>query len=303
MTGRARRTPFLTPARLRAAAVGVVGVALLTASAAAEAKTLAWKATGKGGVVYLVGSVHLLSKDFYPLNPAIDAAYNDSDLLVEEVDMAEMLDPGSQMGFLTRGMLPSATPLDKVISPATYALVSKRAADLGLPVEPFRLLKPWMVALMLVQVEWQKAGFDPELGLDKHFYDRAKGDGKPTQGLETAEYQISRLDDMTMQQQEHLLSESLKDLDAERSNMTRLIDSWRAGDAAGVERIVLSELKQEPVLYQRLLVERNRNWIPKIDALFARPRHALVVVGAAHLVGPDGLIAMLRAKGYTVEQM
>jgi len=107
---------------------------------------------------------------------------------------------------------------------------------------------------------------------------------------------------MTMEQQEHLLSESLKDLDAEKANMARLVESWRAGDVPGVERIVLSELKQEPLLYQRLLVERNRSWMPKIEALFARPRHAIVVVGAAHLVGPDGLIAMLRAKGYTVEQ-
>jgi uncharacterized protein len=279
-----------------------VALALLFVAAAAEARTFAWKATGKGGVVYLVGSVHVLTKDFYPLNPVLDAAYTDVDLLVEEVDMAEMLDPTAQMGFLTRGMLPSATPLDKVVSASTYALVTKRATDLGLPVEPFKLLKPWMVALMLVQVEWQKAGFDPDLGLDKHFYDRAKGDGKTTQGLETAEYQISRLDDMTMEQQEHMLSESLKDLDAEKANMTKLVDSWRAGDVPGVERIVLSELKQEPLLYQRLLVERNRNWLPKLEALFARPRHSLVVVGAAHLVGPDGLVAMLRAKGYTVEQ-
>ena len=279
-----------------------IAIALLVVATAAQARTFGWKVTGKGGVVYLVGSIHLLSKDFYPLNPAIEAAYKDADLLVEEVDMAEMLDPTAQMGFLTRGMLPSATPLEKVISPATYALVTKRAADLGLPVEPFKLLKPWLVALMLVQTEWQKAGFDPELGIDKHFYDQAKAEGKTTQGLETADYQISRLDDMTMEQQEHLLSESLKDLDAEKANMARLVESWRAGDVPGVERIVLSELKQEPLLYQRLLVERNRNWMPKIEALFARPRHAIVVVGAAHLVGPDGLIAMLRAKGYTVEQ-
>jgi uncharacterized protein YbaP (TraB family) len=284
---------------LRSAAIAI---ALFVVGTAAEAKTFAWKATGKGGVVYLVGSVHLLSKDFYPLDPAIEAAYKDADLVIEEVDMAEMLDPAAQMGFLTRGMLPSATPLDKVISASNYALVTKRANDLGLPVEPFKLLKPWMVALMLVQAEWQKAGFDPELGLDKHFYDQAKAEGKTTQGLETAAYQISRLDDMTMEQQEHLLSESLKDLDAEKANMARLVETWRAGDAPGVERIVLSELKQEPLLYQRLLVERNRNWMPKIEALFARPRHALVVVGAAHLVGTDGLVAMLRAKGYTVEQ-
>src|SRR2546425_6023787 len=96
-----------------------IAVALATSATAAQAKTFAWKVTGKGGVVYLVGSVHLLSKDFYPLHPAFDAAYKDADLLVEEVDMAEMLDPTAQMGFLTRGMLPSATPLDKVISAST----------------------------------------------------------------------------------------------------------------------------------------------------------------------------------------
>jgi uncharacterized protein YbaP (TraB family) len=279
-----------------------VAIALLVATAAAEAKTFAWRATGKGGVVYLVGSVHLLSKDFYPLNSALEAAYKDADLLVEEVDLAEMLDPMSQMGFLTRGMLPSDTPLDKVISAATYALVAKRTADLGLPIEPLRILKPWMVALMLVQMEWQKAGFDAELGLDKHFYDQAKAAGKAVQGLETADYQISRLDGMTMDQQEHLLAESLKDLDAEKANMAKLVEGWRVGDAPEVERLVLAELKQEPLLYQRLLVERNRNWLPKIEALFARPGHALVVVGAAHLLGSDGLVAMLRAKGYTVEQ-
>jgi uncharacterized protein YbaP (TraB family) len=283
----------------RAAAAVVV---LVLVAAAADAKTFAWKVTGKGGTVYLVGSVHLLTKDFYPLNPAIESAYQGADLLVEEVEMAELLDPGAQLGFLSRGMLPSSTPLERVVSASTYALVTKRAAALGLPMEPLKLLKPWMVALMLVQAEWQKAGFDPALGLDRHFYDQAKSEGKKTQGLETAEYQISRLDDMPLDQQERLLSESLKDLDSERANMTRLIEAWRAGDAAGVERIVLSELKQEPMLYERLLVERNRNWLPKIEALFARPRPALVVVGAAHLVGPDGLLAALRAKGYTVDQ-
>jgi len=293
-------TTWRRPRFLRSLAVAL---ALLTTASAAQAKTFIWKATGKGGVVYLVGSVHVLSKDFYPLNPVLDAAYKDVDLLVEEVDMAEMLDPIAQMGFLTRGMLPSATPLDKVISAANYAMVARRASDLGLPVETFKLLKPWMVAMMFEQVEWQKAGFDPELGLDKHFYDRAKTDGKTTQGLETAAYQISLLDDMTMDQQEHLLAESLKDVDAEKANMTRLLDSWRAGDAPGVERIVLSELKQEPVLYQRLLVERNRNWLPKIEALFSRPNPAFVVVGAAHLIGPDGLLAQLKAKGYKIEQL
>jgi len=281
----------------------IVTAALVLVAVAAEAKSFAWKVTGKSGVVYLVGSVHLLSNDFYPLQPPLEAAYKDSDLLVEEVDMAELTDPSSQLALLGKAMLPSATPLDKVISAETYAMLAKRAETLGLPIEPFKMLKPWMVALTLVQMEWQQAGFDPQLGLDKHFYDQAKADGKTTQGLETAEYQISRLDGLAMDQQERMLAESLKELDDEKANMKKLVDAWRTGDSATVERIVLADLKAEPVLYQRLLVERNRNWMPKIEALFARPKHALVVVGAAHLVGPDGLLAALKAKGYTVEQL
>jgi uncharacterized protein YbaP (TraB family) len=276
---------------------------LLFIAVAAEAKSFAWKVTGKSGVVYLVGSVHLLSNDFYPLPPPLEAAYKDSDLLVEEVDMAELTNPTAQLAVLGKAMLPAATPLDKVISAETYAMLAKRAGALGLPLEPFKLLKPWMVAMTLVQTEWQEAGFDPQLGLDKHFYDQAKADGKATQALETAEYQISRLDGLTMEQQERMLAESLKELDDEKANMKKLVEAWRTGDSATVEKIVLADLKTEPVLYQRLLVERNRNWMPKLEALFARPRHALVVVGAAHLVGPDGLLAALKAKGYTVEQL
>jgi uncharacterized protein len=299
------RQTFRTRLCRRAAALRAIGVAfaMLAVAHAADAKTFGWKVSGKGGVVYLVGSIHVLSADFYPLNAALESAYKDSDMLVEEVDIAEMLDPSSQMKLLSRGMLPSSTPLDKVVSPATYALVSRRVTDLGLPMEPFNLLKPWVVAMMLQAVEWQKAGLDPENGLDKHFYDRAQADGKAAQGLETTDFQISRFDEMTMEQQDHLLAESLKDIDAEKANLTKLLDAWKAGDLPGVERLVLSELKNEPQLYQRLLVERNKTWLPKIEALFARRGHALVVVGAAHLVGADGVIAMLRSKGYTVEQL
>src|SRR5476651_1029520 len=99
-----------------------VAIALLFTGQAAQAKTFAWKATGKGGVVYVIGSVHVLSKDFYPLNPALEAVYKDSDLLVEELNLDEAMGLESQMAFLARGMLPSTTSLDKILSPATYAL-------------------------------------------------------------------------------------------------------------------------------------------------------------------------------------
>src|SRR5258705_12136789 len=122
-----RQTPRACVLRIAAA----VSVALLVAAHGAEAKTFAWKATGKGGTIYLMGSIHVMSASFYPLNPALDAAFKDSDLLVEEVDLAEMLDPMAQMAMLTRGMLPSDQALDKLLSPATLALVKKATADMG----------------------------------------------------------------------------------------------------------------------------------------------------------------------------
>ena len=281
----------------------ILALALLATAEAAQAKTFAWKATGKGGTIYLMGSIHVMSESFYPLNPALEAAFKDSDLLVEEVDLAEMLDPMAQMNILTRGMLPSNQSLDKVLSPATLALVQKATGDLGTAGGPLMRFKPWMLAITLQGMELMKAGFDPALGLDQHFYDQAKAGGKTVQGLETVEFQISRFDGMTLEQQDRMLAETLKELQTETATVGKLGDAWKAGDVPAIERIALADLKSDPLMYQRLLVERNKNWMPKIEALFTRRGRALVVVGAAHLVGPDGLLAMLKAKGYTVEQL
>jgi uncharacterized protein len=282
----------------------VVAVALtLLAAQAAQARTFAWKATGKGGTIYLMGSIHVMSDSFYPLNPALEAAFKDSDLLVEEVDLAEMVDPTALMGIASRGTLPANESLDKILSPATLALVKKATGDLGSDGGPLMRFKPWMLAIVLQGIELAKAGFNPQLGLDQHFYDQAKEGGKAVQGLETVEFQISIFDTLTMEQQDRLLAETLKELATETAAVGKLGDAWKTGDIAAVERIALEDVKSDPLMYQRLLVERNKNWMPKIEALFAHRGHALVIVGAAHLVGRDGLIAMLRAKGYTVEQL
>jgi uncharacterized protein len=283
--------------------LAIAALLLVHGETAAQTRNFAWKVSGRDGAIYLVGSVHLLTKDFYPLHAALESAYKDSDLLVEEVDIADMTGPGAQMAMLQKGMQPSSTPIDKVLTPATMALLQKKAAELNLPIDALKQFKPWMIALTIEAMQWMKAGFDPQLGLDMHFYEQAKKDNKTVQGLETVEYQLARFDEMPLELQDHLLAETLKELDTEQASMSKLIESWRTGDAAAVEKIVLKDLQQEPQLYQRLLVERNKNWMPKLEALFARRTRALVVVGAAHLVGPDGLLAMLKAKGFKVEQL
>jgi uncharacterized protein YbaP (TraB family) len=296
--------PTLHTNRRAIAVVLATWIALTGLHLDAAGRNFMWKATSPSqGVVYLVGSVHLLTPEYYPLDPAFDDAFKASDVLVEELDMQEMVAANSQMEMLTRGMLPAGQTLDKVLSAETMNAVVKRFSDLGMPFEPMKQFKPWLLSLILQGFEWQKAGFDADLGLDKHFYDLAVAGGKRVQGLETLAFQLSRFDEMSMDMQDHLLAETLKELETTKTSFVRMADAWKAGDAPTIERLVLKDLKSEPQMYDRLLIERNRTWLPKIEALFSRPKPAFVVVGAAHLVGPDGLLQMLKAKGYKVEQL
>src|SRR5437588_1256968 len=135
--------------RLAACVVALLVVGSTIGRSEPASRNFLWKVTGRQTAIYLVGSVHLLTKDFYPLNPALETAFKDSDLLVEEADLGEMLGQGSQVQMLTRGLLPSDQSLDQVLSPSTYAQVTKHAGDLGLPIEPLRRFKPWALALLI----------------------------------------------------------------------------------------------------------------------------------------------------------
>lgn len=273
------------------------------APASSTQRSFVWRVQGARGTVYLAGSLHLLGKDYYPLSPALEGAFKASTLLVEEVDFAEMMTPAAQLEMLKRGMLPPDQTLEDLVDADTLALVEKRFAALGLPLEPLKRFKPWMLAITLLGQEWERAGFRAELGLDRHFYDRARAQGMPVQGLETVAFQIGQFDGFSADEQQRMLETTIRELDTQMAAVTQLANAWRSGDVATIERIMLEEMKEEPRIYQRLLVDRNRNWIPAIEALFARSTPAFVVVGAAHLVGADGLLAMLRARGYTVEQL
>ena len=290
--------------RSLAVATAALVALVLTMPLIAASPSFLWKVTTPAGrSLYLAGSLHLLSSEYYPLAPAFDERFAEADLLVEELDMAEMAAPASQMLMLQRGMMPAGQTLESVLAPDTLEAVKSKAAELGLPFAPLQLFKPWALALTLQGMEWQKAGYDANLGLDKHFYDTAREKGLQVQGLETLAFQIGQFDGLSMPLQDRMLAESLKEMATASAQVGEMARAWKAGDAVAIEKIVLADLKSEPQMYDRLLVARNRTWLPKLDALLTRPKPAFVVVGAAHLVGPDGLLAAFKAKGYTVTQM
>jgi uncharacterized protein YbaP (TraB family) len=289
------------------AALALLVAAVAAASASAQAppptgKSFLWKVHSGSKLVYLAGSVHALSPDVYPLSPAFDQAFLASDTLVEEIDLSEADLLTIAPTILAKGMFVDGRRFDGVVSKETAALVTTRLKDAGLPVEMFQVMKPWMVMLTIAALETQKAGLDPTLGLDKHFFDRAKAAGKSIIGLETTESQIDRLDQMSPELQEQMLRSSLSEAETARTMLKSIVSAWRRGDHAALEKTLLADFTQYPAAYRSLIVERNHNWMPQIEACLTKPKPCLVVVGAAHLVGPDGLLTLMQRKGYTIEQ-
>jgi uncharacterized protein len=262
-----------------------------------------WKVEGPGGSsTYLLGSLHILAAEFYPLSATINKAFAESKTLVEEVDLDEMNDPMVMMAALSKAMLSDGRTLDQVIAPEVYAEVKKRAEKAGLPMMAIQRMKPWLVAITLMAPTLQAAGFKPELGIDKHFFDRAKDSGMKRQGLETMAFQLEQLDSMPAKLQEDLLRTTMEDLDKEVAGVKDMAQAWSFGNVAAMEKMTLEEMKEAPELYQRMLVQRNLNWIPHVEACIKQNSSCFIVVGAAHLVGPDGLPTLLAKKGYKVTQ-
>ena len=287
--------------RLAAIAAGVLFVSV--SLNAQTGKHFMWKVEdSSGAIAYLLGSLHVLTPEWYPLAEPINKAFAESKTLVEEVDIDETSDPTAMMAALAKAMLTEGRTLDQVVSPETFAEVKRRAEKSNLPMVALQRMKPWLVAITLMAPTLQAAGFKPELGIDRHFYDRAVDSGMKREALETFNYQLDRFDQLSPKLQEELLKTTMEDLDTEVTGVKDMAQAWGFGDTAAIEKLTLSALQESPELYQRLLVERNHNWVPRVEACLKDKRACFIVVGAAHLVGPDGLPTLLTKKGYKVTQ-
>ena len=295
-----RRVLIAVVALLAAVAVGLRPAA--SAAQSAAGRNFLWKVQSGAAVLYLAGSVHALTAANYPLNPAYQRAFDASGALVEEIDLAEADPLSGGLSILAKGMYTDGRTFNSVVSKQTASRVAARLAGTPFALDLIQPMKPWMVMMLIETLELQAGGFDANLGLDKYFFDKATAAKKTVIGLETAASQIDRFDKMTEAQQEELLVNALAENDAERTNLKSLISAWQRGDAPAMEKLMLEGFQGNTAAYTSLITERNRNWIPQLEACFRRPSPCFVVVGAAHVVGPDGLLVMLRSKGYRIEQ-
>lgn len=294
-----------TQLRRRAVAACLASVAAVTVVAAqapaTTGKGFMWRIERNGRTGWLVGSIHVLTPDYYPLPDSMQKAFLRSVTLMEEIDLREMASPEFAAVMLEKGVYGGVQTLETELSKDTFRVISERIEKAGLPLEPFLRMRPWLVGLTLLATELKKGGFDPAHGLDFHFYEKAPRMGKKFQALERASEQIAMFASLDKEMQESILRASVEGADSELKEVTAMANAWRAGDAATLERISLKSMKDAPRVYQMLILDRNRAWLPKIEACL-ETGNCFVVVGAGHLVGADGLLASLQKRGYTVTQ-
>ena len=274
---------------------------------------LLWKVSDADNSVYLLGSFHLLKPTDYPLSKDVDAALADAESLVFEMPPEEMSSPALGMQMAQAALRADGTLLNSELPASTIALLegwlANNAADLqkiGMTPQVMQRFEPWFVGLMISITEMTKQGLDPKLGLDAHLAAKAATAGKPTAGLETGTQQIAFLDGMSRKEQLQFLAEALSDSRDAKVETAKLHAAWREGKAEVLWQDMAVQMKQEyPDLYQRINVARNDAWVPKIEQRLVESSKddTLVVVGALHLLGSDGVVEKLRAKGYTVERV
>lgn len=270
---------------------------------AAEGKLPLWKVEGGNSPLYLLGSIHFLKSSDYPLAVPMETAYQNAQVVVFETDMAALESPATQIKFLTKGRLPEGGKLSDELSPEVYEKLMEHAEKAGLPGMILDALKPSMAVMMIVALEIQKMGFDPDYGVDQHFFERAQQDEKTIVPLETVDFQIGLITDFTKEEGELLVETTLEEFQTFTEEFSELVAAWKVGDTGTLDEI-LNEAKQgAPTIMKRFLTDRNARWVPQIEKLARGDKATTVIVGAAHLLGEKSVVELLQKKGFKVTQI
>ena len=295
----------------------VVALLLVFAPVTARDTTAApaiWKIDGPAGDIYLFGSIHILPKDFQWRRPELDAALRQAQRLVFEINMDDAMSPASTMGLVTQhGFLPPDKTLHKMLAPEHRKKLDEVSASLGVPPAGLARMRPWLAAITLTSLSLIKQSskdgkpVNPSAmtgdlaGVDMQLWRWGKSAGKELGALETAEDQIRIFADLPENQQIQLLVATVYDVTKPQEALDVLLDDWKKGDTAALDRNMHGEMSKFPALQKAVFYDRHVKWLPQIERMMADGRNHVVIVGAGHLVGKDSVIAMLRAKGIKVE--
>jgi uncharacterized protein len=258
--------------------------------------------SGKGAL-YLFGTFHLLPKTTQWQTPQFDKKIKSAKKYVFELTETEMKSPQGQQLLLSKGMLPESQTLETIVGPELFAKVDAAGKTVGVPAVVLNRMRPWMASILLGVQAAKVAGMEPGLGVEAVLQARAASAKLPVMGLETMADQVEALAALDDDGAQEMLAETANELANADKIFAEMLTAWASGDSRKIEAVFLNDIQNYPKAYDALLKQRNLRWLPKLEALLAERTSVLVAVGAGHLVGPDGVVALLRAKGYTIKQV
>ncbi len=268
-------------------------------------KSFLWEVPSDTGTVYILGSIHAASPELYPLADSIENAFDQSPNLAVEFDVNSMSDSQMLDILMNKARYPSGENLYSNIPNDLYEKADEVLEDLGADIMLFNAFEPWVVAMEIEAIQLLNYGYTSENGIDMYFLNQARTEGKNIYELESADFQIDLVDGLSEDLQIFML-ESIVEDPATKKDYEQLFESWKAGDTAKMEQIVFEEDDEDPrtdLLNEKLLDERNFGMAEKIEGFLEDDENYFVVVGAAHLVGENGIINLLESRGYTVSQL
>ena len=265
-------------------------------------ETSLWEVTSDNGKLYLGGTIHVLRQSDYPLPAAYQQAFEEAELIGFETDLRQINSVSFQTSLLQKARYPGGESLADHLSEDAMGALQRYCRKAGVSIDALLPFKPAVAMLTILTLELSRLDA-ATTGVDNYFMQRAQESDKPVLGLETAEEQLDYLIGMGVGEESAFILHSLQDLEQLDSMLQQMIEDWRSGDTRGLNQLFIAPMAQQyPDIYQSLLVQRNQDWLPKIEQLLATEATELVLVGVAHLVGEDGLIEVLQARGYRVQQ-
>ena len=246
-------------------AAGIILLAALPAFAgtfniAPSAKTFMWKVERGDTTLYLLGSIHALKEDAYPLPPAVEAAFAEAEIAVFEIDLDDMTKAAIKM--MAAGSLEKGRTLEEVVGPETWSDFETHVGDLGFDASLYQGMKPWMAALTVAAFELTKHGYLATAGLDTYFSQRADETGKERLALETAEYQVSLFAELSPEQSLAFLRYTLEDLEAMVPEIGSVVPGLACRRCGLVGEVFARGIRRVP----RSLREDGRGPQPRLDA-------------------------------------
>lgn len=277
-------------------------VAALLLPRAALAKSFLWEISHGKGTSYLLGSIHMGKKEFYPLPKVTEDAFAHSKVLALEADPNKI--GAALSAVMSKGIYIPPDSLQKHISAKTYARVKTEAQKIGMPLMAIDRMRPWVLALTLTALALQKIGFDPQLGIEMHFL--GKKASRPVVELEGADFQLDLFSGFSAKEQENFLLYTLSEMKLVKQQMKKMVALWKRGDVKGLGALMETSRTRRPEfrsMYDKLVVKRNATMAATIDKMLKKsPQSHFIIVGAGHLVGKTSIVQQLRRKGYTLRQ-